>query len=70
VSLTGVEDEGRQIVFDADGETVTASVSGSRTKVMIGGAEGKRKDLVVGMKCTVTYAPDGEKEASLVDCAK
>ncbi|MGH6922510.1 MAG: Bug family tripartite tricarboxylate transporter substrate binding protein [Propylenella sp.] len=70
VSLTGIEDEGRKIVFDTGGETVTASISGSRTKVMIGGAEGNRKDLAAGMQCTVTYAPDGEKEASLVDCAK
>ena len=69
-SLTGVEDEGRKIMFESGGETVTASISGSRTKVMIGGAEGKRGDLVAGMNCTVTYAPDGEKEASLVDCAK
>lgn len=69
VSLTGVEDEGRQILFESGGETVTASVSGSRTKVMIDGAEGKRKNLTVGMACTVTYNPSGEMEATLVDCA-
>jgi putative tricarboxylic transport membrane protein len=70
VSLKSVEDEGKKITFDKDGQDVTASVSGSRTKVMINGAEDKRKNLTVGMACTVTYNPSGEMEASLVDCKK
>jgi tripartite-type tricarboxylate transporter receptor subunit TctC len=69
-SLTGVEDEGRKIMFDKGGDTVTASISGSRTKIMIDGAEGKRDSLAVGMNCSVTYSPGGEQEASLVDCKK
>ena len=69
-ALKAVSDGGKQIVFDKGGEDVTASVSGSRTKVMIDGADGKRGDLTVGMACTVTYNPSGEMEASLVDCKK
>ena len=70
VSLTGIEKEGRQIIFQNAGEEVTVKISGSRTTLKIDGAEGKRKNLVVGMNCTVTYAKDGDKEASMVDCAK
>ena len=70
VSLTGIGDEGRKIMFQNAGEDVTVKISGSRTTLKIDGAEGKRKNLVVGMNCTVTYAKDGDKEATLVDCAK
>ena len=70
ISLTGIKKEGRRIIFQNAGEEVTVKISGSRTTVKIDGAEGKRKNLVVGMNCTVTYAKDGDREASLVDCAK
>lgn len=69
VSLSGVQDEGREITFNKDGEGQTVSISGSRTTVKIDGAEDKRKNLAAGMNCTVTYAPDGG-EATLVDCKK
>jgi tripartite-type tricarboxylate transporter receptor subunit TctC len=69
VSLSGVQDEGREITFDKDGEETTVSISGSRTTVKIDGAEAKRASLAAGMSCTVTYAPDGG-EASLVDCTQ
>ena len=70
ISLTDIKKEGRQIIFQNAGEEVKVKISGSRTTVKIDGAEGKRKNLVVGMNCTVTYAKDGDKEASLVDCVK
>ena len=70
ITLIDIKKEGRQIFFQHAGEEVKVKISGSRTKLMIGGAEAKRKNLVVGMNCTVTYAKDGDKEASLVDCAK
>jgi len=70
ITLTGVENEGRQIKFENAGEEVTVKISGSRTTLKIDGAEGKRKNLVAGMACTVTYAKDGDREATLVDCAK
>jgi transcription elongation GreA/GreB family factor len=70
IGLTGIKKEGRRIIFQNAGEEVTVKISGSRTTVKIDGAEGKRKNLVVGMNCTVTYAKDGDREATLVDCAK
>lgn len=57
-------------MFAKDGQDVTVSISGSRTAVKIDGAEDKRSNLAAGMNCTVTYAPDGEKEATLVDCKR
>ena len=70
VTLTDIKKEGRQIFFQNAGEEVKVKISGSRTTLKIDGAEAKRKNLVVGMNCTVTYAKDGDREATLVDCAK
>jgi len=44
----------------------TYQVSGSRTKVTIGGKAGTRDGIKVGMDCKVTGAPGAE--ASAVDC--
>jgi hypothetical protein len=41
-------------------------ISGSRTKVMIGGKAGDRGAIKVGMDCKVTGAAGGE--ASAIDC--
>ena len=65
--LLEVNDGGREIIVDKDGESLSVSISGSRTKVKIGGNDDKRKNLKVGMNCSVTYATDGH-EATLVDC--
>jgi tripartite-type tricarboxylate transporter receptor subunit TctC len=70
ITLTDIKKEGRQIFFQNAGEEVKVKISGSRTTIKIDGAEAKRKNLVVGMACTVTHAKDGDKEATLVDCAK
>ena len=70
VELSGVEDEGRQISFETGGETVTAKISGSRTRVVLNGSDASRSDLATGMRCTVTYAPDGEREATVIECAE
>ncbi|HEX2255700.1 MAG TPA: tripartite tricarboxylate transporter substrate-binding protein [Afifellaceae bacterium] len=69
-SLSDVQNEGREIVFDKDGEGLTVAISGSRTAVKIDGADGKRSDLAAGMSCSVTYAPGGDNEATLVDCRR
>lgn len=59
---------GRQIVFAATGgEKHKANISGSKTKVMIGGKEAKRADLKPGMACDVTYAGN-DGQASQVAC--
>ena len=70
ITLTDIKKEGRRIFFQHAGAEVKVKISGSRTTVKIDGADGKRNNLVVGMACTVTHAKDGDKEATLVDCAK
>jgi hypothetical protein len=50
----------------ADGKMVKGTLSGSRSKVTIKGAEGSRETLKVGMNCTVTGPADGE--ASMIAC--
>lgn len=66
-ALLEVNNGGREIIVDKGGESLSVSISGSRTKVKIGGKDDKRKNLKVGMNCSVTYATDGH-EATLVDC--
>ncbi len=66
--VSEVKDEGRDIVLKlADGSTFEASISGSRTEVMIGGQTGDRKNIVAGMTCTV-QAPSSGAEATNVSC--
>jgi tripartite-type tricarboxylate transporter receptor subunit TctC len=67
-ALSEVEGGGRKIGFkDRSGENVTAELSGSRSKVQIGGKEAARDALKPGMTCAITYAGPGG-EASLVNC--
>ncbi len=61
-------EDGRTIAIDAGGKEVTTSISGSRTKVTIGGAEAKREQIQVGMTCTITLPDASAKEAANVDC--
>ncbi len=65
-----VLDGGRFIEFKgADGNMVKSKVSGSRTKLTIGGKEANRKKLVAGMTCDITYVVDGDRnEPSVVAC--
>lgn len=65
--LDAVKNGGREIAFKAKGASHEASISGSRTKIMIGGKEGKRGDLKAGMSCTVKYAGN-KSTAELVSC--
>ena len=58
---------GRQIFIDYNGKEVKAKVSGSRTKITVGGKKAKRKAVKVGMTCTFTYPGPGE-EAEKIDC--
>lgn len=67
--LLEVADKGRKITFTAtDGKKITTEPSGSRTKIMIAGKEGKREDLKAGLNCEITYKPDGDMEPSNIDC--
>ena len=65
-----VLDGGRWIEFKgADGNMVKSKISGSRTKLTIGGKEDNRKNLKAGMTCDITYVVDGDRnEPSVVAC--
>jgi putative tricarboxylic transport membrane protein len=67
--LMAVNDDGREIEFKAGDETVKAGPSGSRTKIMIDGAEAKRDKLAAGMTCEIEYDPANEdNEPKMMDC--
>jgi tripartite-type tricarboxylate transporter receptor subunit TctC len=67
--LMAVNDDGREIEFKSGDETVKAGPSGSRTKIMIDGAEAKRGKLAVGMTCEIEYDPANEdNEPKMMDC--
>ncbi len=68
--LISVTPDGKKITFKgADGSTVKSKVSGSRTKIKIGGSDSDRKKLKAGMTCDITYKMDGKKnEPSMLNC--
>ena len=67
--LLEVADKGRKITFAAaDGKKLTVEPSGSRTKIMVAGKEGKREDLKAGLNCDITYKPDGDHEPTEIAC--
>ncbi len=65
--VTATQGEGRQIVISHQGKDVTANVSASATKVMIGGKAAKRDQVTAGMTCTFVYAGPGT-QAEEVSC--
>jgi tripartite-type tricarboxylate transporter receptor subunit TctC len=65
--VTATPNDARQIVIQHEGKDVMAKVSGSRTKITVGGKPAKRDAVKVGMTCTFTYPAPGE-EANNVDC--
>ena len=66
-TVTGVEEGGRKVMLKmADGKTATVNVSGSRTKVMVGGKEGSRDAIKAGMTCTAMGAAGAD--ATSLDC--
>lgn len=66
-ALLDIKRGGRILSFKAGDETHKVRVSGSRTKVSIGGKATKRKNLKVGMTCKIAYPADGG-EAQSVAC--
>lgn len=65
--VTATPNDAREVVIQHEGKEVLARVSGSRTKITVGGKEANRNAVKVGMTCTFTYPGPGE-EASNVDC--
>ncbi len=59
-SLADVSPDGKKIAFDADGTRINAKVSGSRTRITIGGGEATREQLKAGMVCDIAYDPTHE----------
>lgn len=58
--VEAVENEGRQVTIAG----TKYKVSGSRTKVTIGGKEADRGEIKVGMECSA----EGEGEAKMIAC--
>jgi tripartite-type tricarboxylate transporter receptor subunit TctC len=65
--VTATKGGGREISINYKGKDVSAKVSGSRTKVTVGGKKAGRKAIKVGMTCTFTYTAPG-MEAKNIDC--
>ena len=65
--VTKIKRGGRRVWISYKGKQVGAKISGSRTKVTVGGKKAKRKAIKVGMNCRFTYPKPGE-EATNVDC--
>lgn len=58
--IEAVENGGREVVIGG----TKYKVSGSRTKITVGGSEASRDDLKVGMECTA----EGSGEAKSISC--
>jgi tripartite-type tricarboxylate transporter receptor subunit TctC len=65
--VTKIKKKGRSVWIDHKGKEVMAKISGSRTKVTVGGKKAKRKAIKMGMNCQFTYPKPGA-EAAMVDC--
>ena len=65
--VTKIKRKGRRVWIDHKGKEVMAKISGSRTKVTVGGKKVKRKAIKLGMNCQFTYPKPGA-EAAMVDC--
>lgn len=66
-AVTKIERGGRKVWIEYKGKPVMAKISGSRTKITIGGKKAKRKAIKIGMNCQFNYPKPG-KEAVTVAC--
>jgi tripartite-type tricarboxylate transporter receptor subunit TctC len=67
-AVTEVAEGGKAMTVKlADGKTYKATISGSRTKVTIGGKKADRAALKVGATCAISSYKSGD-EASAIDC--
>nr|MBT6742487.1 hypothetical protein [Rhodospirillales bacterium] len=60
--------DGRWITFKHGSKTIKAKISGSRSKLKVGGKKAKRKNLKVGMVCDIDYKPGKRNEPKTVEC--
>jgi tripartite-type tricarboxylate transporter receptor subunit TctC len=66
--LISVSPDGRNISFMHGKDKIESKVSGSRTKIKVGGSDSNRKALKAGMECTIDYKPGGKNEPKTIDC--
>lgn len=64
--ITDVKEGGRSVKFEGEGKKGELGISGSRTKLTIGGAKGNRKQLKKGMSCEFVYMG---AEAKSISCS-
>ncbi|MGY8998890.1 MAG: Bug family tripartite tricarboxylate transporter substrate binding protein [Rhodospirillales bacterium] len=62
--ITKLRNGARKVSYKGEGRKGSLSVSGSKTKVTIGGKKAKRKKLKVGMKCDFTFQGSAGKAIS------
>jgi len=60
--ITKLRNGNRRVSYAGEGKKGNLSVSGSKTKVMVGGKKTKRKALKVGMACSFTFQGSAAKE--------
>ncbi len=67
-TIAAIKSEGRRLELKgADGATLKTAISGSGTKITIGGQPAKRSALKQGMSCKISYLGPGTEARSL-DC--
>lgn len=66
-TIAAVEKGGREIRFQVKDKTHKAKVSGSRTKITVGGKDSSRKAIKAGLVCDISYTGDGS-EAKDIAC--
>jgi ABC-type Fe3+ transport system substrate-binding protein len=66
--IAGLKRGGRRVVIKNGGATHTLKVSGSRTKITVGGTPGDRTKLKVGMTCEIVYPGKNREEAKKITC--
>lgn len=65
--VTQIGNGAREITIDYNGKPALAKVSGSGTKIRIGGKKAARTDVKVGMTCTFVY-PEAGMQAEEILC--
>jgi hypothetical protein len=63
-TITDLKGGGRSVLYEAGGKKGKLGISGSRTKLSVGGATAKRKQLKKGMSCEFVYVGSEAKSIS------
>lgn len=67
--IASLTPDGRWVTYkDGAGKAIKSKISGSRTKITIGGKKARRKALKVGMVCDITYKPGKRNEPTTMKC--